>query len=537
MKTKKTAISSGKRPEYNLCGPVVKLRDWRRVKPENLTLGEKVCLFAERYCRVPEGKLVGQPIRLDEFQQRFIIAIYDNPHITRRAILSIARKNGKTALIAILLLAHLVGPCRHMNSQLISGAMSRDQASLVHNLASKMIELNPTLAIKLRAVPSTKKIISATTGSEFKALAADGKTAHGLSPKLAILDEVGQIIGPSSPFVEAITTSQGAHIDPLLIVISTQAPSDADMLSQWIDDAARSGDPHTVCHVYAADKDCDLMDKKQWAKANPGLGSFRSIKDLEEQLKQASRLPSQEAMVRNLLLNQRISLQNLWVAPSTWKENNKPIDLDLFNRVPVHIGLDLSMRNDLTAAVLSAADEYGDVHLMPFVFIPEDGLEEKARRDRAPYQQWITSGHLIAVPGKTIDYSWVSQFLYLKTQDMMVASVQFDRWNIENFRKAATAEGFEPVDWIPVGQGYRDFSPRLTAFETALLQNRVRHGNHPLLNMAVSNAISVSDPAGNKKLDKSATSQRIDPLVAAVMAAFPCLDGKTTAVDIGALIG
>lgn len=511
---------------------------WRALPYDQLTLGQKVCYFAEHYCLIPEGSKVGQPLRLEPFQEKFIIAVYDNPHGTRRAILSIARKNGKTALIAVLLLAHIIGPCRHTNSQVISGAMSRDQAALVYNLAAKMISLNPKLSTKLRCIASSKRILSASNGSEFRAIAADGKTAHGLSPKLAILDEVGQIVGPSSAFVEAITTSQGAHESPLLIVISTQAPSDSDLLSLWIDDALRSGDKHTVCHVYAADADCDLMDRDQWAKANPGLGSFRSERDLAEQLKQAARIPSQEAAARNLLLNQRISLNSLWIAPAVWKENAGPVDFDLFHRFPVHLGLDLSMRSDLTAAVASVGDpETGLVHLRPWVFIPADGLEDKARRDRAPYDSWVRDGLMIAVPGKTIDYSWVADFLKIQTAEMLVASVQFDRWGIEHFRQAALGVGFEPETWIPVGQGYRDFSPRLAAMETALLQARVRHGGHPLLNMAVANAIAVQDASGNKKLDKSATSQRIDPIVAAVMAAFPCTDAETPGFDISAIIG
>lgn len=532
-----TTNSSVKRTEYNLCGPVIKLRNWRKLPISELTLGEKVCRFAETYCFVPEGKLVGKPIVLDVFQQLFIQAIYDNPYKTRRAILSIARKNGKTALIAILLLAHIAGPCRHINSQIVSGAMSRDQASLVHSLATKMIELNPALSTKLRSIPSTKRILSASNGSEFRALAADGKTAHGLSPQLAILDEVGQILGDSSAFVEAITTSQGAHEDPLLICISTQAPSDADMLSQWIDDASRSGDLHTVCHVYAADKDCDLLDTKQWAKANPALGVFRGLKDLEEQMKQAARMPSMEAMARNLLLNQRISLQSLWLSPTVWKENNTPVNYELFRKYPVHIGLDLSTRADLTAAVMSVYDpDTKKTHLWPHVFTPLEGIEDREKIDRAPYQQWVKSGELVAVPGKTIDYEWVARYLAIHTDDMFVASVQFDRWGIEHFRKAAIGEGFEPTAWVPIGQGYKDFSPRVNAFETALLKGEIAHGAHPLLNMAVSNAIVVKDPAANRKIDKSKSTQRIDPLVAAVMAAFPCLEDRADSFSVAAFI-
>ena len=99
------------------------------------TRGEKVCQFIERYCLIPEGAQVGQPMKQMPFQKKFILDIYDNPAGTSRAYLSVARKNGKSALIAAIMLAHLVGPEAQQNSQIISGARSRDQASLVFKLA------------------------------------------------------------------------------------------------------------------------------------------------------------------------------------------------------------------------------------------------------------------------------------------------------------------------------------------------------------------------------------------------------------------
>ena len=202
-----------------------------------MTKGEKVIAFIERYCRVPDGEHIGESLQLAEFQKKFILDIYDNPHGTHTAYLSIARKNGKTGLIAGLLLAHLVGPVAVQNSQIVSGAMSREQAAIVFDLATKIINLNPELQRIIRIVPSSKKLYGLPCNVEYKALAAEGKTAHGLSPILAILDEVGQIVGPRSDFVDAITTSQGAHKSPLLIAISTQAANDADLFSVWLDDA------------------------------------------------------------------------------------------------------------------------------------------------------------------------------------------------------------------------------------------------------------------------------------------------------------
>ena len=135
-----------------------------------MTRGEKVCAFIERYCRIPEGSLVGQPLKLAEFQRRFILEIYDNPAGTRRAYLAIARKNGKSALIACLLLAHLVGPEAVLNSQLVSGARSRDQAALVFNLAAKMVELSPDLRKLVRIVPSGKRLIGLSMNTEYLSL-------------------------------------------------------------------------------------------------------------------------------------------------------------------------------------------------------------------------------------------------------------------------------------------------------------------------------------------------------------------------------
>lgn len=497
-------------------------------KQAPMTRGQRVIAFIEEYCKTPEGSQVGKPIVLADFQKKLILDIYDNPHGTRKAYLSIARKNGKTALIAGLLLAHICGPEARKNTQIVSGALSRDQAALVYNLAEKMIRLDPRLAQVTRTVPSGKKIIGLALNTEYKALSADASTAHGLSPALAILDEVGQIKGPTSPFIEAITTSQGAHEAPLLIAISTSAASDADMFSLWCDDAERSNDPHTVCHVYKADENCDILDKKQWKKANPALGIFRSEKDLEEQLRQASRLPALEAAARNLLLNQRVALESLWLAPAEWKKCSGPIDIDVFRNNPVHIGLDLSARNDLTAAVLATADDDGVVYLLPYVFCPSAGIEERSSRDRAPYGQWVKDGYMVAIGGSTMDYDQIFEYLRDTLDDLQIncTTVQYDRWRIEVAKQAAERVGFsQGAEWQEVGQGFRDFSPRCEAFTSLLLSGKLRHGGHPLLNMASANAIAVKDPAGNTKLDKSKATQRIDPIVAAVMAAFPCREG------------
>ena len=491
-----------------------------------MTRGERVIAFIERYCKAPEGGHVGKPLKLEPFQVDFIREVYDNPAGTRRGILSIGRKNGKTALIAGILLDHICGPEAVLNTQIVSGAMSRDQASVVFALACKMIQLSPEMTKITRIVPSSKRILGLTRNVEFRALSADGRTAHGLSPVLAILDELGQVRGPRSGFVDAIITAQGAHKNPLQMVISTQSPNDADLLSIWIDDAKRSNDPHIVCHVYAADKDCDLMDEKAWTAANPAIGKFRSLKDVEEQAAQAVRMPSAEATFRNLVLNQRIEVISPFISRGVWLVNSQEPDESAFYECPVYVGLDLSAKTDLTAMVMLAFKD-GRWHVKPVVWTPEKGLRDRAKRDRAPYDVWHQQGYLRTIPGASIDYEVVAKEIADTLADCNVQAVGFDRWRFDLLKKEFDKLGLD-LPLTPFGQGFKDMAPALDTLETLLLNEQMAHGAHPVLTMCMANSRVERDPAGNRKLNKAKATGRIDAAIALAMAA-----GLINATDVG----
>ena len=271
------------------------------------------------------------------------------------------------------------------------------------------------------------------------------------------------------------------------------------------------------------------------------MGVFRSTKDLRKQLSKASRLPALEGSARNLNLNQRISTKTLWLSPDVWKRGNQAPDLEVFRNNPVSIGIDLSSRSDLTAAVISATEpDTGAVHIIPFVFCPSEGIVERAARDRAPYDVWVSKGQMFTCGTNTIDYDQFATQLrdMLDDLDITISYIEFDRWRIAEFRRACDRVNFAvSAEWHEVGQGYKDFSPRCEAFISLILEGKLRHGGHPLLNMAASNAIAVMDPTGSTKLDKTKSSQRIDPLVAAVMAVFPVSEGSETVFDVSAMIG
>ena len=485
------------------------------MKIKKTTRGERVIAFIEKYCRAPEGEHVGKPLVLSLFQRKFICDVYDNPHGTSRGYLSIARKNGKTALIAGILLAHLCGPEARTNTQIVSGALSREQAGIVFSLAVKMVNMSPEMSKRVRIMPSAKSLIGLAKNVEYRALSAEGKTAHGLSPVLSILDEVGQVRGPRSDFIDAIITAQGAHADPLVLAISTQAPNDGDLFSIWLDDAMTGADPHTVVHIHAADKDASVDDPEAWAIANPALGVFRSRKDLEEQADRAKRMPSFESTFRNLCLNQRVETVTPFVSRDTWGSNSGKPDDGAFYRCPVYVGVDLSAKTDLTAVVLVTFEEKW--HVKAFFWTPENGLKERSKRDRAPYDVWVDAGLIHAVPGASIDYSFVARDMGKILHGMDVRSVAFDRWRFDLLKKELDDIGVD-LPLVAFGQGFKDMAPAIDTLETHLLNGTILHGGNPVLTMCVANTRVELDAAGNRKMNKAKATGRIDGAVALAMA-------------------
>lgn len=480
------------------------------------TRGERVCAFIERYCRVPEGSKVGQPFLLEDFQRKFIIEVYDNPYVTRNAYLSIAKKNGKTGLVAALLLAHIAGPEARSNTQVVSGAQSRDQASLVFALAEKIIGLSPDLSLVTRIVPSTKRIYGLSKNVEYRALSAEAKNTHGISPWLAILDEVGQVEGPVDPFVTAVITSQGAYENPLLVAISTQAAKPDDLFSTWLD---APDHPKTVKHVYTAPEECELDDRRAWAAANPALGKFKSMSDLEAMATQAMLIPANEADFRNFSLNQRVQKNSPFVSRRVWEENGalpRPLD-----RCRVWGGLDLASVNDLCALVLVGED--GDIE--PHFWLPKVGIAEKSKKERVPYDMWAKDGLLHLTPGRAIEFEHVAEFLRGVFDRCDVQAFGFDRalmrflkpWlkkaGFTGCDEETAPEGSEFAKFVEFGQGTLSMTPALREMEVRLLSKWFRHGMHPVLTMCAANATTTGD-SGARKFEKTKARGRIDGMTA-----------------------
>lgn len=486
---------------------------------------------------MPEGKLVGQPVKLRAWQRKELKRIYDNPAGTRRAILSFGRKNGKTATAAFLLLLHLCGPEARANSQLYSAAQSREQAAILFGLAAKIVRMSEILNSVVQIRDTAKELLCPELGTIYRALSAEATTAFGLSPVFVVHDELGQVRGPRSRLYEALETATGAQENPLSIIISTQAPTDADLLSVLIDDGLGAHDPRVVVSLYTAPPALDAFSKQAIRAANPAYGDFLNAAEVNAMARDAERMPSRQAEFENLILNRRVEASAPFVSRQLWEACSGPASP--LDGQPVYGGLDLSAVNDLTALVLGArVDGIWQVH--PTFWLPGDGLAAKARADRVPYDVWHRNGDLLAAPGRSVDYEYIAEYLRGVFDTHDIKKIGFDRWGWMHLRpwllKAGFTEGQLEEHFVEFGQGYQHMSPALRALEAEILNERIAHGGHPVLSMCMANAVVKSDPAGNRKLAKDKSAGRIDGAVAlAMMAGVAPLDDAVV-IDIRAMV-
>lgn len=483
-----------------------------------MTRAERNIRWIETYCRVPEGRLVGQPVTLREWQKDEIKKIYDNAAGTRRAIISFGRKNGKTALAAFLLLLHLCGPEARPNSQLFSAAQSREQAAVLFALAAKTVRMSPDLNAVVVVRDTAKQLFCAELGSLYRALSAEASTAYGLSPVFIVHDELGQVRGPRSELYEALETACAAQESPLSLVISTQAPTDADLLSVLIDDAKKARDPKVTLALYTSDVDADPFAEETIRQANPAFGDFQQAAEVLAMAADAREMPSRENEYRNLILNQRVDVTTPAISRNVWLANGGD-PLDDWGNAPVYGGLDLSATQDLTAFLKMAWID-GRWRVKPTFWLPGETIAAKSRADRVSYDVWAREGFLETTPGRSIEYEWVAVRLVKEVRSSNFAKIGFDEWNWKFLRpwlvKAGMSEDEIDTIFMPIRQGYKTMSPAFRDLESALLADKVAHGNHPVLTMCAANAVVTTDPAGNRKLDKSRAAGRIDGLVALV---------------------
>jgi phage terminase large subunit-like protein len=509
------------------------------------TRADAVIDFIERL-QITIGEDAGKPFLLRDWQKAFIRDVYDPIHPNgtrkvRKAVLSMARKNGKTELAAALLIVHLIGPEAELNGEIYSAANDREQAAIVFNAVKRMVQASKTLSKYLKVVDSTKTVFVKASGikaqgSRYRALSAEAGTKHGLNPSMVIYDELAQ--SKSRELLDTLLTSQGARAEPLFLTISTQSHDPQHPLSEMIDDGLKGDDETVVCHLYAAAEGCALDDEKAWSDANPALGDFRSLPELVQMASQAERMPSFERNFRLLYLNQRVNAHASLIHTQDWR-NCGPSEDDVGKALlrcayttdegqfrpgePIYLALDMSMRTDLTALVAISATDGSRV--AAWFWKPAGAVVEHAQRDRVPYEVWQQRDLLITPDGRTINPASVAAKIVELYGQFEVRGLAYDRYKIDELLRCFDELGFEAQEGegyglrlVPWGQGYKDMTPAVDALEQAVLDGDLKHDGHPILTWNLMNAICIGDAAGNRKLDKEKSRFRIDGAVSLAMA-------------------
>jgi phage terminase large subunit-like protein len=495
---------------------------WKR---RGLSRADRVIAFLEEL-PITKGILVGTKMRLLPDQVAFVRKVYRDDGVPRIGIDSKPRGQGKTGLCAGLALSHLLGPESEPRGEVYSAAVDRTQSAKMFAEIEAIILAVPAFAAVCNIQRFAKKIEVLSgdgAGSIFEALSGDARKGHGLAPSLWIYDELAQVT--DFELLDNLETGMGKRDRTLGLIISTQAESDEHRLSIMIDDGLDGVDPGIVVHLLAAPADADAFDEAVLRSVNPALGVYLNEKDVLADLHKAKRIPAYEPRYRNRRLNQRVdsNAENRIVTAAVWKLGNAPVDRAALRGRTAFGGLDLSGKHDLTALVLAfPTDDPEPIYdVLPLFWTPEGQLEARQARERDNFKTWIAAGHLTATPGPTIRSGWVAAEIARLGAEFNIRGISYDRWRADDL-KIDLDDADCSVPLVPRGQGFKDAGPDIEVLAELALTGRLRHGGHPVLRAAMAGAITITDPAGNFKIDKDASARRgpvrVDGAVALAMA-------------------
>lgn len=469
---------------------------------------------------ITKGILAGKKMRLLPGQRKFIKDVYgdvakDGRRRIRIAIKSEPRGNGKTGLLAGLALCHLLGPESEQRGEIYSCAYSKAQAALIFAEMRAIVEAVPEFEARVN-VQRYGKILEVMSGdgvgSTYESLSADDKRSMGLAPSLWIFDEYAQ--SPNSDLLDSLRTAMGKRSQSLGIVISTQASNDQHPLSQMIDDAKLGVDPSVYLQLASAPDGADIFDEKTWFDCNEALGKFLDLEEFRSQAAQAKRLPSFRAKFESLRLNRRIDAHVQFISDPDWMICNTPLDMAELVGKPCHAGLDLSQTTDMCALVLYWPHNGA---VLPYFWLPEDGLLDRDRKEGGHYRRWRDTGLLETTVGRAINFKAIIKRLAEINTEYDLRAVAYDRAFINTFKVQCAEQGVElPLEEF--GQGYVSMSGPVQLLEAAVLDKQIHHGGHPILRWQISNVAIEMDPAGNRKPNKKRAIGHIDGVVALMMA-------------------
>lgn len=497
IKTKKTDACSASRP-CGKCSSCMAVR------------------FFEKHLTHAKGELGGKPFLLEPWQRGYLRALFaeqDGRRKVRTSLLALPRKNGKSTLAAGIALRCLLED--EPGAEVYSCAASRDQARLVFDTARIAVEQSPALRQHLKVYRNA--IVRESTHSTYKALSAEAGIQHGLSAHAVIFDELHV---SNREMWEVMLSSQGARRNPLTVALTTAGHDRKSVCWEvWkYAEAVRDGaikDASFLPMIYAASPEDDWKDERTWAKANPNLGVSVKLEFLRSECARAVEMPAYENTYRQLYLNQWTEQDTRWLRMDHWAQGNVECPVSLEGR-ECWAGLDLATTFDTTAFVMVFPLDDNKFWVEPRFWIPSENMHQRVRRDKVPYDAWARQGHLTVTDGNVTDFDRVRADINELSKKYAIRQIAIDRWNATQLANQLQGDGLSVIGF---GQGYGSMSSPSKQLEAACVSGRLLHGGHPVLAWQAGNvAIQQDTSAGNIKVSKARSTERIDGIVSLVMA-------------------
>ena len=490
---------------------------------------DRAVTFIENLCHT-KGKWAGTPFWLLPWQEQLIRDIFgivkpDGNRQFRTAFVEICKKVGKSELAAAVAL-YLLYADNEPSAEVYGAAADRQQASIVFDVAKQMVEMSPALMKRSKLMGATKRIVNYSNAGYCQVLSAEVGGKHGFSVSGLVFDEIHT--QPNRQLYDVLTKgSSDARQNPLHFIITT-AGNDRHSIAYELHTKAvdilegRRVDPTFYPVVYGLKDDEDWEDEANWYKVNPSLGYTVDIERLRDAYREAKQNPADEVTFKWLRCNMWVSSTVAWIPDAIYMRGNEPIDMDALAGRDCYAGLDLSSTGDITALVLIFPPRNEDEKyvLLPYFWIPEETIPRRVKANSVPYDIWEKQGYIMSTEGNVIHYDFIEKFIMYLSEKYHILEIAVDRWNATQMIQNLEGEGFTIV---PFGQGFSSMSAPTKEFYRLLMDGRIIHGGNPVLRWMAGNVVIDTDPAGNIKVTKAKSKEKIDGIVAAIMALDRCI--------------
>ena len=494
--------------------------------------------FFEKYLTHTKGKWARKPFTLEmEWQKKLISDIFgtvtaDGNRKYRKVYVEIPKKNGKSEIAAGIALKLLLAD-GEQGGQIYSAAADRQQASLVFDVAAQMVRNSYELQKRCKILDSQKRIICYSNNSFYHVLASDVENKHGFDTTGVIFDELHT--QPNRKLYDVLTDGAGDARDQPLFFFITTAGFDRNSICWEVHQYAVENerrrlandpayDPTFYSMIFCLPEEASWEDPENWKKVNPSLGTTIKMKGLEDAYREAKENPAKQNNFRRLRLNQWTQQEKRIIPMDKWDLcAGEPInETELLGR-SCYSGLDLALTGDITALVhwFPPDDWENGTHIiLPRFWIAQNTMEKHIKKDHVPYDVWSMPefGYMKTCPGDMMDYDWVLECLEEDMKKFNIVQLGFDEWGsarlIGQIQEIRNDEDF----LVMIRQGFKSLQNPFSEFLRLVTKEKIRHGGNPVLRWMADNTVAATNPAGGIKPDKSKARNRIDGIVAAIMA-------------------